>query len=205
MFDENGPVENLQVICWCLSLVLGLVIAFKPTQVRDRVFGAWLALLAGLAILRELDRHVLLNPETLGEWGVRYRIDWWLSAETPVLVRLVWLVAGAALLTSLILPFTYAAPKFVVHLRARDGAWWLLTLAVAALFLGYAFDDLLGRDQFVASSITKAVEESFELLGAGLWTAGLWSLRRVPLHRREQLAIEHTTPPGPNPHTTIPP
>lgn len=188
MFGERGPIETLQIVAWGVGLVAGLWIALRGGEARNRVFAAWLSLLAALAVLRELDAHTLLNPQTMGDWGVRYRIDWWLSGSTPVLPRVLWLLFGAALITALVAPFLRVAPKFVKLLRARDGAWLLFAAGAAALFGGYACDDLLGRGQFVDPKYSKAVEEAMELLGATCFAAGVLGHKRKPLGIREARA-----------------
>lgn len=52
-------------------------------------------IITAVAAAREMDAHVLLNPETIGEFGVRYRIDWWLDGDVSFLRKLTWAAIAA--------------------------------------------------------------------------------------------------------------
>lgn len=188
MFSENGVVETLQIVVWGVSALIAAHLAFRRRPLRDRVFGGWLAVVAALAVMRELDAHTMLNPETLGDWGVRYRIDWWLSGSAPVPARVLWVLVGAVVIGAAVAPFVWVRPKFVQLLRARDRAWLLFAAGAASVIGGYACDDLLGRDQFLPSAVTKSIEESLELLGVTLFALGVALHERLSLGEREALA-----------------
>lgn len=188
VFAEHGPVEILQIIAWAAALAAAVRGVWRRAPVRERVFAAWLCAVALGAVLRELDAHVLLNPTDAAGFGVRYRIDWWLDPQTPMLPRLLWLVAAIALVAAILAPFVWVAPKFVKLLAALDGAWMLFALGAAAVAGGYACDDLLGRGRFTAPENTRIIEELLELGGAAAFAAGAVALLRTPLGRREARA-----------------
>jgi|GEM_PF-2972009 len=185
---EQGPIENLQFGLWVLAAFIALAVLIRRSRPREKLFAGWLALVSALAAFRELDGHTMLNPETLGAWGVRYRIDWWLSLEAPILPRLVWAAVGVAIVLGLIVPAVKVAPRVIVLTRGRDRAWWLFGASVAALFIGYACDDLIGRGLLMAPVYTKLIEESFELIGAGLFLIGVGLMLHLSLTTREELA-----------------
>lgn len=185
---EQGPIENVQFGLWVLSACVALAVLIRRSRPREKLFAGWLALVSALAAFREFDGHVLLNPETLGAWGVRYRIDWWLSLDAPILPRLVWVAVGVAIVVGLILPAVKVAPRVIVLTRGRDRAWWLFGASVAAMFVGYACDDLIGRGLFVDPMYTKTVEELFELVAAMIFFAAVCLMLRLSLTTRERKA-----------------
>lgn len=194
LIAENGPVETAQMVLWiCSSLLASGVFLFRKRP-RERFFAGWLALVSALAAFREADGHILLNPEVLGSWGVRYRIDWWLSLDAPVLPRLLWAVLAVLIVVGLVLPIAKASPRAVELLKGRDRAWWLFAIAAAALFAGYAFDDLLGRGQFVAPIYTQSAEEFSELVGAVLFFVAVGLTVRFSLTTRERMARQRLEP-----------
>jgi hypothetical protein len=190
MFAENGPIEIAQLMAWIVGAGAALWMMARGARRRERLFAGWLAILCTLALLRELDAHLWVNPRTIGDWGMHFRTRWWLSESAPVLPRVMWLLVGLAAIGAVIAPILKVAPRVPTLLRARDGAWLLFILGAAALFSGYAFDDLIGRDQFLPKVITKAAEESCELVGAALFAAGVYLHGRLGLSMREQRALK---------------
>jgi hypothetical protein len=188
IIEENGPVEMMQIAAWVAAGLLAIWALFRGRTGRERLFAAWLALLCTLAFLRENDAHLWVNPRVIGEWGVHFRTRWWLSAEAPVLPRLLWLVVGIGAIAAVIMPIIKVSPRTLLLLRGRDGAWLILMLGMIALFGGYAFDDLLGRDQFVPKIYTKVAEEGLELVGAVLVAAAIALHGRITLTAREARA-----------------
>ncbi len=190
---EDGLFEVSQVVLWgvcsVLGVVMGLALVGRLRVVRDRVFGLWLALVSALIVAREVDAHVLLNPETLGELGVRYRIDWWLSGETSVVLRVVWAVVFVAAGAALFVPAWWVSPRHKALLLGRDRAWWCFFASGVLIGLGWLMDDILGRGQFVPPIYTQAMEETFELLAPMAFAAAMVLLLRVPLGEREARAL----------------
>jgi len=185
---ENGPIENAQVTLWAIAIMVGVMVVLTRKQVRERFFGGWLSFMSMLALLREADLHTVPKPETLGYWGVHIRLRWWLSADAPVLPRIMWAVIFAAMLAAVIVPIVRVAPKHLPLLKARDAAWRLFLFSGVALLLGYTFDDLLGRGLFVHPVYTQVLEESFELIGATLFCLAIVSIYKISLTSREQRA-----------------
>lgn len=173
---------------WVLAAALGIVGVLRWHRPRERLFGAGLVLVCIAAGLRELDAHLWIGPRLIGDWGMHFRIDWWLSASAPVLPRLLWLGGGIAAATVLVWAGLKVWPRVLLLVWSRDRAWMLFVLAVVLLFCGYAMDDLVGRGQFVPKVYTKAVEESAELLGAILFASAVGLHAWVSLSVRERRA-----------------
>jgi len=169
MATEGGPVEALSLLGW--MVLVGMLVVHLPRQrtVRDRWHLGWLAVLASLAALRELDAHVLLNPEALGAWGVRYRIDWWLDAASPVVGRLGWALGGLVVAAAVVVPPFVFRARVIALLRRRDGASALAVLGAGLIAFGYASDDLFGRDLLLATPTMQLIEESAELAAVGVF------------------------------------
>ncbi|MEM9065802.1 MAG: hypothetical protein AAGB51_09970 [Planctomycetota bacterium] len=187
---EYGPVELAQAGAWWVSAAVALFSAGLGRHgLRGRALLGWLGVLSVLAFAREFDMHESLNPEVLGDWGVRYRADWWLDAATPVAVKLLWASAALFLVVGVFMPLLIARPHPLRQLLVGHPATVVLGLAVAAMAMGYVMDDLLGRDQFIPWTMTEGIEESFELIGAVLWFAGILLAVRSPMlviHRRRE-------------------
>jgi hypothetical protein len=188
LIEENGPVELLQIAAWAAASLLAMWALVRGGSGREKLFAMWLLLLCTLAVLRENDAHLWVNPRVIGDWGVHFRSRWWLSPEAPILPRLLWVAVGLGTLGALITPIVKVSPRPLLLLRGRDGAWLVLSLAVVALFGGYAFDDLLGRDQFVPKIYTKVLEEGLELVGAVLMAVAIGMHGKVSLTAREERA-----------------
>ena len=186
---ENGPFENAQVTLWAIAIMVGVMVVLTRKRVRERCFGGWLSFMSLLALLREADLHTVPKPENLGYWGVHISLRWWLSADAPVLPRIMWAVIFAAMLAAVIVPIVRVAPKHLPLLMAKDAAWRLFLFSGLGLFLGYTFDDLLGRGRFVHPVYTQVLEESFELIGAALFCLAIISIYKISLTSREQRAI----------------
>lgn len=195
VFKEHGPIENTQFTLWIISAIVGGLIAWDRRAIRERVFGAWLAMMCVLAALRELDSHIFLNPEFLGSWGVRYRLDWWISLDAPVLPRMFWAIVGVLFLCAVIVPFLRIAPKHVLLLKSRDRAWWMFLISGVALGLGWLFDDVLGRNLFMHPVYTQALEETAELVGAAAFFVAVLSMRKLSLTTRENMAKQRSGEP----------
>lgn len=179
---EYGPVELLQAAAWWSSAAIALLSAAAGRQgVRGRAVLTWLGVLSALAFCREFDMHVSLNPETLGDWGVRYRSDWWLDPDVSLGLKALWAGAGATVMLLVTVPLLIARPNPFRQLFVGHTTTVLLGLGVASMGAGYAMDDLFGRNQFIPWTMTEGIEESFELVGAVLWLVGVACATRSPM------------------------
>jgi len=161
--SEGGVIEMLQVMIWSAALVFGLTSSPRSRDGRSRMLARWLAMVAGLALLRELDLHEAANPEVLGAWGIRYRLDWWVSLDAPVLPRVMWagVFIGLGWVQWWLLVNTRPDP--IGALRRGDLSAWMLVGCVALLGSGYAADDLLRN--VLPREPLQAFEELAELIG----------------------------------------
>jgi hypothetical protein len=176
IFDEHDSVESVSVCFWFLTtLTCGLSCIFVAPSVAWRWCFVWLLVLSGLAALRELDIHEVLNPETLGDWGVRYRIDWWIAADTSILVRGLWALVALVLLFLLLYPLKQAKTLWR-PIRGNVSFMILLPVALAGLATGYICDDVLREAQFISSNLKRAIEETSELFGAALMFCSMVAL-----------------------------
>ncbi len=161
-FDEGGPVETAQFWLWSISAVVALAMSHRPRDARIRALLRTLGMLAVLAAAREQDLHIWLNPETFGQYGVRYRMDWWLDANVPLGLKAGWLAGFATIGGGLYLVARKAAPLVKEMINARAPAALMLAAAVVSLLIGYVLDDLM---RGVFSDWRHALEETAELIG----------------------------------------
>ncbi len=196
MFNEGGLVETIQITSWVFAALLAIIMAVRHRASRNLAFACWLAFLAIACAFRELDTHIYLNPETLGSWGVRYRSDWWLSPQAPVMPRILWGTIGIATILAAILPLIIARPRFFVLLRARDHVMLCFAAGTALILFGYAADDLIGRGLIVSRDISKPIEESAELFGVFAILPGFALLIKSPLLARQDAARRRLTKPA---------
>ncbi len=174
--EEGGIIEWSQFVIWLKAMIIGMVMWWNSDLRLDRAVAFWLGFVAFLALLRESDAQHLLNPETLGEWGVRYRIDWWLSGDVSIPLRLFWFVVFTAAITAAALPLTYMKFPFFRMLLSGDRATGLFIFAILLLFCGYAMDDLLRDAGFLSPGLKMLAEELFELAGAVAYLASMIAL-----------------------------
>lgn len=168
---ESMGVETAQPWLWALGAALCAAMCLRSAQRRDMLIACWLALLCALAGARELDLHVLLNPENIRllgaerSDGVRYRLDWWVSADTSLALRGAWGVILFALGAAIIAPFALARIPWFALLRVRDRA--VLLLAGGALLVagGYVIDDIVARVITLEVFRLRWLEEGSELTG----------------------------------------
>jgi hypothetical protein len=184
VFWESGPIEWLQIVCWIVALwAAGYAIVRAPTR-RDVWNASWLAVLAALAIARELDLHETIDADHWKGYGVSFMLNWWTDPAVYWLRKAVWAVVFGVIGLGL------AVPPLVVHapgwrlLRRGDPGVWLIAVGVVWLAFGYAADDLLGRNQFVHERMSRAVEEAAELVGVGFIMCSLIYTTIEPLSRR---------------------
>lgn len=160
IYQEGGLAESLQAGLLLVTALSSIYVAARLTDVRCRNTTLLLGVLAVLALFRELDLHVLINPEHLGRLGVRFRLDWWLSGRTDALVKAIWILLFASTgCLFAILALRSAGP--IDWRRARPR---LMALAIGLYAISFACDDLLRG--IIHLRIAQGIEESVELIAA---------------------------------------
>ena len=102
---EYGPLELIQAGCWWGAAAVAFFSSgFGRHGLRGRALLGWLGVVSALAFAREFDMHESLNPETLGDWGVRYRVDWWIDASVPLTIKAFWAAITVVLALAASLP-----------------------------------------------------------------------------------------------------
>jgi hypothetical protein len=186
LYREDGVLEDITVGIWFLSALLAVWTTIRFNNPNTRLMAVWTGWLALLAALRELDLHIWLNPKHLGEYGVRYRIDWWLSMETSVWLRLGWLLFFVVVIGLAVYP-PFRLWKRLLGLWLRgDSLMGFLCVAVGFLFLGFVIDDILRPVHFVELGTKQLCEETSETIGALLYFIGMILHWRRPLDARLQ-------------------
>lgn len=180
---EGGHIESMQVGLLVVTAVVAFLFAQRIKNRQSSSMTCLLGVFALLAMARELDLHVWLNPEKLGDWGVRYRIDWWLDGQVPIKIKLVWLAVFA----------TVGGVLGWLMVRLRGPVSWrstrarLLIFTVFFYFVGFTCDDLLRHrvDLRVAQWIEEIAElfAAAALLGATL-EPEVWVETITPSNRR---------------------
>lgn len=182
--EPEGALESVGLIPWLIALPVALLGVARAPTLRDRLDSAWLGTLAALAAARELDLHTRLNPEQLGDWGVRYRSDWWLDPGAPLGPKVLWAAAALALgLALLAFPLIVRAPALRL-LRAGDTPTWLFVAAACLLGCGYLTDDIMRHSPYISKANLWRIEETFELLGSAAFLGSVACTARWPLTRR---------------------
>jgi hypothetical protein len=164
---ESGWLEQAQAWLWASSAVIAALALQSRQRFRPALNDAWLIALALLGCLRELDLHAVLNPETLGPWGVRYRLDWWIDASVPWVLKSLWAVVLGAVLAWVIVPPLILRNPVLGRLRRAEVGLICFIVGWLALLVGFAVDDLL-RPLDLSRAVKYPLEEGSELLGAVL-------------------------------------
>ncbi|MEL6498828.1 MAG: hypothetical protein AAFZ67_13990 [Planctomycetota bacterium] len=169
-FQENGPVEIAQLELWIGAALFAFILAVPQTRISDKAALALVGLAAAAAAAREIDAHILLNPETIGSLGVRYRIDWWLDADVAILRKLAW--ASIATVGIAFVAAAIVAARFhpIRALKRRSRTIVYFGACAACLATGFAFDDLFRG--VVELRTAQAIEESVEVLAPVFYLAG---------------------------------
>ena len=181
IYRENGMLEGLSVLLWCLSALLGLWAAFRRSTMDHRLLAFLLTTIAFLAALREVDAHIWLNPQHLGALGVRYKINWWLDSDVSLALKLGWALVFLALVCSVLYPLTKSWRTLWRSLLARETVPLLVLASIAFLGMGFALDDLLRHSSRIGPDTRQLMEETAEVLGAALY------LTAVITHLREKV------------------
>jgi hypothetical protein len=186
LYREGGVLEDISVGIWFLSALLAVGTMMQFANPRTRLMAVWTSWLALLAALRELDLHIWLNPKHLGEYGVRYRLDWWLSTETSVWLRLGWLLFFVVVIGLAVYPPVRLWKRLLSLLLQGDSLMGFLWVAVIFLLGGFVIDDLLRPVHFVELGTKQLCEETSEMIGALLYFIGMVLHWRRPLDARLQ-------------------
>lgn len=165
-WGESGIIETAQLIIWLASGLIALTTALTSRDPQRRAPLLALGVLALVAAAREYDLHIYLNPETLGEYGVRYRIDWILDGSVPFWLKAGWIAIFATIAVILYTLIARAGPQFKQMFATRAPAALMLIGSVAFIVIGYALDDLM-RGMF--SGQRGPFEESAELVAVLLF------------------------------------
>ena len=197
---ENGPLENMQLTLWLLSAGVAAWAYRRWTDAADRLHAFWMALVALLAALREVDAHLLLGPQYLGRFGIVYRLDWLLNSAVSLPLRVGFVTAVAALVGAVLYPLSRLRLPYARLARRGDAAAGLLALAFLLIPSGYACDDLLRPVVFMSKTTRQAIEESAEFLGAAAYLGSAFAFAQTSLARRLRHAGSppRSTTPGPN-------
>ena len=172
LLGEDGLFEVGSFGVWSVLAAVCGVAAYRTTRREGRYLSGWIGWVAALLAVRELDAHVHLNPQTLGEYGVRYRIDWWLNGEVSLMLKLGWLALGSVFLWLTIYP-AWSARRMMLRLwQDRPVSFICIPAGVLLLAAGYVMDDLLRGHTFDDKVIRSLVEEGMEFVGAGLIAIG---------------------------------
>ncbi|MEM1184502.1 MAG: hypothetical protein AAGI53_05820 [Planctomycetota bacterium] len=177
-------LEWAQVWLWIGIAFVTLVGALTQQRRRGVLLSLWLGSLATLAAIRELDLHVVLNPENIhllglsADQAVRFRMDWWLSGETSIALRAAWAGVFAVAGSLVVLPFAFARYPWPRRLLRGDRFAWCIVGSIGLLGAAFAGDDLLR-----GLGLTGLAEELTELLAQipFLCGAALLALRRARL------------------------
>jgi len=180
--DEGHVVEAAQAALWGLSALVALLSSVQQTVRADRSFTVWLAALSLLALMREIDLHLVLDRL----FRVRFETRWLLDPSVPFWLKVTCLGLGAGVAITLVAPLWRRRGPLKGLLCRGDASTGLLAVAVGCLGLGYVLDDLLGRGLVLHQVHSQIIEETSELLGALTWCAGSVLNRRWPLSTRVQ-------------------
>jgi hypothetical protein len=172
LLGEDGFFEVGSVVVYAVLSLMCVGCALRVERREGRLAAAWLAWMALLACLRELDAHVVLNPAYLGEWGVRYRMDWWLRDSTPLGLKLSWLAVFVGVAAFTFYPIWRLRREFLAVLRTRPVSTVCIPTGILLLGLGVFIDDPLRNVTVVSKQTKSLLEESAEFCGAALLGVG---------------------------------
>lgn len=178
---EEGVLELFHPWGWAICGTISAIGCWRGGVRRDVWFFFWTAFLSMIAGMRELDLHVVVNPDNIHLLGlsrdhaVRFRSRWWLSAETGVVTRLVWGLVFLVLATGFFLPLVLARARWKRLVLGMDDFAWMFGAACGFLGLGYVMDDIILRLFENPPSWGKLAEETSETIGIVLmgWALAL--------------------------------
>ncbi|MBX3367559.1 MAG: hypothetical protein KF912_09650 [Phycisphaeraceae bacterium] len=179
VFAESGVMERTHPWTWLLCVAIAAFGCWRGGARRDVSFLLWVGFLSFVAGTRELDLHVLLNPENIhilgltAENAVRFRSDWWTDPNTDILVRVMWgalFIVGAA---CFFVPLICARVRWKRLLLGLDSSAWTFAAACGFVGLGYVTDDLLLRLTEDPPPWGQTMEEAAETVGVALIACAL--------------------------------
>jgi hypothetical protein len=102
---------------WAVAIIFSLATIYRQRERNDRLLAMCLGTAALLAGLRELDLHHALGPDVLGDYGMRFRIAWWLDGDVNFALKVGWLIVFALLGTLLAYPLWKVRPPVLTLAR----------------------------------------------------------------------------------------
>ena len=201
--EEEGVLELLHPWGWLLVGVVAALgcagVGAKGGTRRDVWFCFWMAMLSTIAGFRELDMHVVLNPENIHYLGlepedaVHFRVDWWTSSETGLPIRIAWGLVALIAATAFFVPLVLARVRWKRLVLGLDGFAWTFGIGCGFLALGYVVDDIILR-AFVETPVWgHDLEEGAETTGIAVLIVAMALLLREGHHAR---AIRRLKPRG---------
>ncbi len=179
---EDYPVlEYAQVIVWALVPLVAVFGAWRQRSNRGLLLLVWIGVLCFLFGMRELDLQVLVNTDNIHvlgfeeEHAFHWRSRWLLEAETPLMVRILWIGVFGLIGAALVLPWACARYPWPTAILKRDPFPWLLGLGFGLLGASVLIDDVIGRPLRERGWELDLLEELVETAGGAcvvLWT--LW-------------------------------
>lgn len=183
--EDSVFVEPAQPILWLLTAAAATLATLTQSTRRGVLLALWLAVIAAAAALRELDLHVLLNPDNARlinihpDNAVRFRIDWWLE-DGPTNARIAWAIIFTAAASLAVLPFALARYPWPRKLLRRDPFATLTAAGLALMILAWLFDDILARIPGASTTLIRHAEEITELIAPLLILAAATLLATRP-------------------------
>lgn len=196
---EEGVLELVHPWNWTACTILAAFGCFRPNARRDTCFFYWVSFLCMLAGLRELDYHVVLNPENIHliglspEHALHFRIDWWSDHDTPLAVRLGWAAVIVIGLAAFFIPLILARVRWKRLALGLDAFAWTFAAACGFVGLGWFFDDIILRLYTKAPHWGQTAEEVAETIGQVLMFVALVLAVRASPHRRA-IGLLHRSP-----------
>lgn len=199
---EEGVLELVHPWNWLACALVATIGCSRRVARRDVCFFFWIGVLTVLGAMRELDYHVLLNPDNIHHLGlnadhaVRFRIDWWADSATPVAPRLAWGAVFVGGLGCLTIPFACARVRWKRLVLGLDAFAWSLGVGFGCVAMGWAFDDIILRLYDAPPPWGKYAEEGVETLGQILVLISLVLAIRKPPHARAIARLPASDTPG---------
>ncbi len=177
MTEKWVVLEKIQLVLW-LAMIAGTAVAAARAALNQGLLLAlWLGVKGSLAVMRELDLHVALNPgniHLLGlkpEQAVHFRSDWVVNPEVSLLLKLAWAAVFIAIGAALLTPFIAARYRWVRRIWRKELFPCFIAGGLMMLFLGYLSDDVVGRTLRESGIRLSGIEEGMELAGVALLLA----------------------------------
>ncbi len=201
--EEEGVLELFHPWGWLMVGALAAVgcagWGARGGTRRDVWFCFWMVMLSTLAGFRELDMHVVLNPDNIHYLGlapedaVHFRSDWWTNPETSLPLRIAWGLVGLIAATGFLSALVLARVRWKRLVLRLDAFAWTFGIGCGFLALGYVVDDIILRQYAETPAWGHDVEEGAETLGIAIMVVSMALLLREGHHSR---AIRRLKPTG---------